>query len=128
MMKNGIGFLIPSVLSATEASLPSNEREELVTLRADRALKTKFAEIPLDTFWLSLKSEYPVLLSMTSVRMLNSFSTTYLCELGLSALNDIKTYKRERLRAIDEEMRVVLSAVAPRIGLVCLTKQTQIYH
>jgi hypothetical protein len=25
-------------------------------------------------------------------------------------------------------MRVVLSAVAPRIGLVCLTKQTQIYH
>jgi hypothetical protein len=36
-------------------------------LRADRALKTKFAEIPLDTFWLLLKSECPVL-SMTSVK------------------------------------------------------------
>jgi hypothetical protein len=106
-------------------SLPLNAREELVTLRADRALETKFAEIPLDTFWLSLKSEYPVL-SMTSVNMLIPFSTTYLCGLGHSALNDIETYKRERLRAIDEEMRVALSAVAPRIGLICSTKQAQI--
>jgi hypothetical protein len=107
-----IGFVIPSALSATEASLPLNAGEELVTLRAGRALKTKFSEILLDTFWLPLKSEYPVL-SITSVRMLIPFSTTYLCELGLSALNDIKTYKRERLRVIDEEMRVALSAVAP---------------
>jgi hypothetical protein len=45
--------------------------------------------------------------------MLIPFSTTYLCELGLSALNDIKTYKCERLQAIDEEMQVSLSAVAP---------------
>jgi hypothetical protein len=35
---------------------------------------------------------------MTSVKMLITFSATYLCELGLSALNDIKTYKRERMR------------------------------
>jgi hypothetical protein len=56
-----IGFVIPSALSATEASLPLNDPEVLVTFRADRALKTKFAEIPLDTFWLPLKSEYPVL-------------------------------------------------------------------
>jgi hypothetical protein len=96
-------------------------------LRADRALKTKFAEIPLDTFWLSLKSEYPVL-SMTSGKMFIPFSTTCPCELGLSALNDIKTYKHERLRAIDEDMRVALSAVAPRIGLICSTNQAQISH
>jgi hypothetical protein len=59
MVKNAIGFVIPSA-SATEASLPLNAREVLVTLRADRALKTKFAEIQLNTFRLSLKSEYPV--------------------------------------------------------------------
>jgi hypothetical protein len=64
---------------------------------------------------------------MTS-RMLIPFSTTYLCELDISALNDIKTYKRERLRAIDEEMRVALSAVAPRIGVICSRKQAQIPH
>jgi hypothetical protein len=51
----------PFSVSATEASLPLNAREKLVTLRAGRALKTKFAEILLYTFWLSLKSEYPVL-------------------------------------------------------------------
>jgi hypothetical protein len=47
--------------------------------------------------------------------MLIPFSTTYLRELGLSALNDIETYKRERLWAIYEEMRVALSGIAPRI-------------
>jgi hypothetical protein len=48
----------PFSVSATEASLPLNAREEFVTLKADRALKTKFAEILLDTFWLLF--EYPV--------------------------------------------------------------------
>jgi hypothetical protein len=42
----------PFSISATEVSLPLNAREKLVILRADRALKTKFAEIPLDTFLL----------------------------------------------------------------------------
>jgi hypothetical protein len=95
----------PFSVSSTEAPLPLNARQELVTLRVDRALKTKFVEIPLDTFWLSLKSEYPIL-SMTSVKMLVLFSTMYLCELALSALNDVKTYKRQRLWAIDEKCRL----------------------
>jgi hypothetical protein len=63
-----------------------------------------------------------------SVKMLIPFSTMYLCEIGLSALNDNKTYKCERLRAINEEMRVALSAVASRIGLIRTTKQAQMSH
>jgi hypothetical protein len=59
MVKNGIRFVIPSALSATEASLPLNVQEELVTLRAERALKTKFTENPLDTFWLLLSLNTP---------------------------------------------------------------------
>jgi hypothetical protein len=65
---------------------------------------------------------------MTSVKMLIPFSTLYLCELGLSALNHIKTYKRERLQVIDEEIQVALSAIFPRIGLVRSTKHAQISH
>jgi hypothetical protein len=49
----------PLSVSAIEASLPLNTRKELVTLRADRAFTAKFAEMPLDTFWLSLKSDTP---------------------------------------------------------------------
>jgi hypothetical protein len=69
----------PVSVSATEASLSLNALEELVTLRVDIALKTKFAEIPLYTFWLSLKSQYPVL-SATSVKILTPISTTYLVD------------------------------------------------
>lgn len=54
----------PFSVSATKASLPLNAWEELFTLRAHRVPKTKFAEIPLDTFQIPLKSEYTVLSMM----------------------------------------------------------------
>jgi hypothetical protein len=36
--------------------------------------------------------------------------------------------ERERLRAVDKEMRVALSAVSSRIGLLCSRKQAQMLH
>ena len=41
------------------------------------------------------------------------FATTYLCELGFSALLDIKTKQRNRLDTIDD-MRVALSKPIPQ--------------
>ncbi|XP_067142494.1 protein FAM200A-like [Centruroides vittatus] len=112
---------------AISESLPIHLQEELAELKADRTLKLKLFEVPLNTFWLTIKSEYPAISEM-AVNMLLPFSTTYLCELGFSTLTEIKTSKRERLRSVDEEIRVALPTIPPRISRLCAAKQAQISH
>ena len=107
--------------------LPINIQEELADLKADRTLKLKLLEVPLDTFWLAIRSGYPAISEM-AVNVLLPFSTTYLCELGFSTLTEIKTSKRERLKSIDEEMRLALSTIPPRISRLCAATQAQVSH
>ncbi|KAJ4432793.1 hypothetical protein ANN_21432 [Periplaneta americana] len=53
-------------------------------------------------------------------------ATTYImCELGFLTLTEIKTSKRERLKFIDEEIRLALSTIPPRINHLCAAKQAQ---
>ncbi|XP_023226698.1 zinc finger BED domain-containing protein 5-like [Centruroides sculpturatus] len=68
---------------AISESLPIHLQEELAELKADRTLKLQLLEVPLDTFWLTVRSEYPAISEM-AVNMLLPFSTTYLCELGFT--------------------------------------------
>ncbi|XP_067131374.1 zinc finger BED domain-containing protein 5-like [Centruroides vittatus] len=112
---------------AISASLPIHLPEELAKLKPDGTLKLKLLEVPLNTFWLTIKSEYPAIFEM-AVNMLLPFSTTYLCELGFSTLTEIKTSKKERLRSVDEEIRVALPTIPQRISRLCAAKQAQISH
>ena len=73
------------------------EEEELASLSSDRALKLNYALPLLDVFWVSVMGEYPPTLSKKAIKILSQFSTSYLCELGFSYLNNIKNKKRERL-------------------------------
>jgi len=43
-------------------------------------------------------------------------------------LTNIKNKKRERLLSVDQELRVRLSAIPPRIEQLCRSKQAHVSH
>jgi hypothetical protein len=96
-------------------NLPLEKEEQLAELQSDRTLQLKYGELSLLKFWMSVK-EYSEI-AVEAVNALLHFSTTYLCELGFSALTNIKNKKRERLLSLEQEMRVCLSSIRPRIEL-----------
>lgn len=112
-------------LVATE--FQTSEEEQLIDLREDLLRKTSFGQVETSEFWISLRSQYPDL-CLKALKVLLPFATSYLCELGFSALAEIKSKKRERLLMIDEEMRVCLSTIEPRIEKICSEKQCHSSH
>lgn len=73
-------------------SLSPKEQEQIIDLKNDIVRKTSFAQTEHSEFWISLVDEYPDL-STTAVKILLSFSTSYLCELGFSVLTEMKSKK-----------------------------------
>jgi len=70
---------------------------------------------------------YPVL-AKQALRVLMAFATTYLCEAGFSALTAVKTKYRQRLDAVEKDLRLKLSSIAPNIGELCAKMQAHPSH
>ena len=112
----------PFIESSSSTGLLLCEEEELACVSSDRGLKIKHAGVPIDTFWIAVKEEYPSL-AKKALTILMQFSTSYLCELGFSTLHNMKSKKRERLCCIEEEMRVCLSEIRLDIEMVAKKHQ-----
>ncbi|XP_050066389.1 zinc finger BED domain-containing protein 5-like [Aphis gossypii] len=108
-------------------NLTFQEEEELISISADHSPKIKFSEEPIEDFWISMKEQFSKI-SEKALIILLQFSTSYLCELGFSTLTNIKTKKREKLLGVEEEIRVALSSIRPRISLITKNKQSQVSH
>ena len=111
---------------SSNEKLTMKEREESAELRADRTLKLKFSELTLDQFWLVCASEYPTI-SHHAIDQLLHFPTTYLCELAFSTLVYMKNKTRSRL-SVEQDLRVALSSVPPRIKKICAPRQAHVSH
>lgn len=114
-------------LESCEGQFTLKEEEELASIASDRTLKLKHAELNMDTFWLLVENEYPAI-AEKALQLLLLFSTSYMCEFGFSAMSNIKHKKRERLLSVEEELRVCLSKIRPRIQLLCTKRQAQCSH
>ena len=117
----------PFMESSSNTGLLLCEEEELACISSDRGLKIKHGEVPIDTFWIAVKEEYPSL-AKKALTILMQFSTSYLCELAFSTLHNIKSKKRERLCCIEEEIRVCLSEIRPNIETVAKKHQAHVSH
>ncbi|XP_042858681.1 zinc finger BED domain-containing protein 5-like [Penaeus japonicus] len=112
--------------TATGDHLSSDMEDELLELSSDRTLQTSFGSTTLDEFWISVANEYPVL-SKAAMDVLIPFGSTYLCEKTFSALTYIKNKYRSRLW-VEDDLRVAISGIKPRMELLCSKKQAQVSH
>lgn len=119
-------ILNPFANSVTK-NLTTKEEEQLIELNEDLVQKTNFSQIELSVSWIKLITLYPEL-SLKAIKILLPFATSYLCEQGFSALTEIKSKKRERLQMVDQEMRVCLSFIQPRIEKICAEKTCHSSH
>lgn len=109
---------IRSPFTVTTAShLSACMEDALVELSCDRTLKTDFNSKTLAEFWISVEREYPQL-SKAAMDVLTPFGSTYLCEKTFSALTYIKNKYRSRLN-VEDDLRVAVSTIKPRMDLLC---------
>uniref|UniRef100_A0A8C9QX36 Zinc finger BED domain-containing protein 5-like n=1 Tax=Scleropages formosus TaxID=113540 RepID=A0A8C9QX36_SCLFO len=100
--------------------------EQLVELKSDTRLRHLYSSCSLPSFWLTVMTEYPQL-SDAAVKLLLPFASAYLCEVGFSKLTALKTKYRNRLQ-VEDDLRLALSNIEPRVVLLCKKKQVQVSH
>lgn len=96
-------------------------------MSTDSYLKHVFSSLNLNSFWLSIKNEYPILAEI-AMKTLLPFVTTYLCESSFSTLTVIKTKYRASLKNIEIIMRPAVTNIKPRFDKLCKEKQPHPSH
>lgn len=117
----------PFAANIQDSKLSMHLKESLIDLSSDETLKFKFhSSLSRPQFWLSIKSEYP-LLSEQAMKILIQFSTTYLCEKAFSSVTVIKTRYRSRVE-INAVLRLAVTTLDPNIHNLISSKQEHPSH
>ena len=116
----------PFAFSVDEADVNDEYLDEIIELQQSQVQQQLFRTATLSTFWCHQIVAYP-LLAKKALGILTPFVTTYLCEQSFSKMVDIKTKKRNRL-CFENDMRVALAKVKPRISKIVSEMQEQKMH
>jgi hypothetical protein len=111
--------------SAQPENLTLREEEELCELQSDRTLKMRFTDLTLDTFWISVKEEYPAV-HRKEMNILLLFSICYMCEPDFSFLTFMNSKDTNHLISVEDEICMCLTQVRPRIEGLCNKKQAHV--
>jgi len=107
------------------ADLPTNlssiEQEQWIDVTSDSTMKTMFGSSSLTQLWTHVKLQYTEL-ATKALKNLTPFATSYLCEIGFSALAVIKTKYRSKVN-VEKEMRIAISKLEPRFEHIMKHKQ-----
>ena len=107
----------------TVQHLPVKAQEEFADLSTDTQLKLKFEKQPLSSFWLDIKTEFPLLADLT-IGILLPFAPTYACEAAFSAVTTLKNQNRCALKSVEVVLRPALTTIEPMFDEI-LKKQAQ---
>ncbi|XP_062417978.1 zinc finger BED domain-containing protein 5-like [Pungitius pungitius] len=127
MDTSGAWIRNPFEVSLPVPQLSFHEQEQLIELSSDGALQLQFKRKPLVDFWAESMTSYTAL-AKQALRVLMPFATTYLCEAGFSAMAAVKTKHRQRLDAVEKELRLKLSSIAPNFEELCAKMQAHPSH
>ncbi|XP_050535830.1 zinc finger BED domain-containing protein 5-like [Daktulosphaira vitifoliae] len=101
---------------ATLTGISTKAEEELIDLSEDASLKLKYSRNHLIEFWLSAQQTYPTL-STEALKVLLPFSSSYLCEVGFSAMVGIKNKLRNKLQ-LSHSLRLKITTIDVDVGAV----------
>lgn len=101
----------PFHCGAGTVDMPATTVEQLVELSFDKIHQGLYSRVAVEEFWYGAKDEHPEI-SLSALKVLAPYGSSYLCEAGLSALVCMKSKHRSRLDIISE-MRCALSTTAP---------------
>ncbi|XP_050523920.1 zinc finger BED domain-containing protein 5-like [Daktulosphaira vitifoliae] len=101
---------------ATLTGISTKAEEELIDLSEDASLKLKYSRNNLIKFWLSAQQTY-LTLSTETLKVLLPFSSSYLCEVGFSAMVGIKNKLRNKLQ-LSHSLRLKITTIEVDVGAV----------
>lgn len=102
------------------------ERDQLAEISCNGVLKLEFKQQNLSDFWFQRRSEYEAI-SDKALKFLMPFVSSYLCEVGFSAMLSIKNKYRTRLN-LEPSLRLKLTKIEPNITYLMGNKQLQPSH
>ena len=102
-----------------------NLYEQHLEWQSSQAAKTKFSSSSLIEFWCNMLQKYSKL-AKRALEAIIPFPTTYLCEAAMSALVNINTTYRNRLK-VANDMRIAFSNINPGIDELVSKRQERSY-
>ena len=116
--------LDPFVCTANKLSV--DMQGQLIELKSESKMKELLTSCSLSSFWVALMQEYTQLCDV-ALKIILPFTSTYLCEAGFSKMTALKTKYCNRPQ-IENDLRLCLLNIVPRIEDLCKTKKAQVSH